>query len=191
MGILKKLGIRVRYFGFKGVQKRLFPVDIQQVDAVITIGKTVQYAIKVGVPVYCYDHFGGPGWINSENFERAEMFNFSGRCCNLKKTPMVISDEIISGHRKAACDIMTIRDNIKEKYSLEKFITRIIDPPKKIIFSDGELDLIKERVAVEAAQGSIVRRLYRAHENLSIKQKKRRIFRRLFRKIFLFSKIRE
>jgi glycosyltransferase involved in cell wall biosynthesis len=46
---------------------------------VICNGKTVQYALRAGVPVYLYDHFGGCGWLTNENFDTAERFNFSGR----------------------------------------------------------------------------------------------------------------
>ncbi len=48
-------------------------------DAVITIGKTVQYCLALGVDVYCYDHFGGPGWLTPENVHSARYDNFSGR----------------------------------------------------------------------------------------------------------------
>lgn len=48
-------------------------------DAVLTIGKTVQYGLCVGRPVFCYDHFGGPGWIGEDNVGAARYHNFSGR----------------------------------------------------------------------------------------------------------------
>lgn len=47
--------------------------------AVVCNGKSVQYALRAGVPVFIYDHFGGPGWLTEENFDRASHFNFSGR----------------------------------------------------------------------------------------------------------------
>lgn len=46
---------------------------------VVCNGKSVQYALRAGVPVFLYDHFGGPGWLTEENFQRASHFNFSGR----------------------------------------------------------------------------------------------------------------
>jgi len=50
-----------------------------QYDVVITIGRTVQQCLCLGVPVYCYDHFGGPGYITLENIDFNESLNFSGR----------------------------------------------------------------------------------------------------------------
>ena len=48
-------------------------------DSVLTIGKTVQYGFAQRVPVYCYDHFGGPGYIDEDNFELVQHGNFCGR----------------------------------------------------------------------------------------------------------------
>lgn len=50
-----------------------------QYDAVITIGRTVQQCLCLGIPVYCYDHFGGPGYITLDNIDFNESLNFSGR----------------------------------------------------------------------------------------------------------------
>jgi glycosyltransferase involved in cell wall biosynthesis len=60
-------------------QHRIGPYQMADAHTVVCNGKTVAYALRAGVPVYLYDHFGGPGWLTSENFERAEYFNFSGR----------------------------------------------------------------------------------------------------------------
>jgi hypothetical protein len=48
-------------------------------DCVISIGKTVQYCLVQGIPVFLYDRFGGPGYLNESNYELAEYYNFSGR----------------------------------------------------------------------------------------------------------------
>lgn len=52
---------------------------LMQYDVVVTIGRTVQQCLCLGIPVYCYDHFGGPGYITKENLDFNEWFNFSGR----------------------------------------------------------------------------------------------------------------
>lgn len=61
------------------VARRVTPELISESSVVITIGKTVQYSMLAGVPVYCYDHFGGPGWLTEDNYSRARHHNFSGR----------------------------------------------------------------------------------------------------------------
>lgn len=58
---------------------RLQYIDLHKIKFVVCNGKTVQYALRAGVPVFCYDQFGGPGWLNETNFQKAEWHNFSGR----------------------------------------------------------------------------------------------------------------
>lgn len=65
---------------------RMSPDALAKCPYVICNGKTVQYALRAGVPVYLYDHFGGPGWLTEENFEVAEWHNFSGRGFTKKST---------------------------------------------------------------------------------------------------------
>ncbi|MFV0362908.1 MAG: hypothetical protein ACK5LL_07455 [Suipraeoptans sp.] len=67
-------------------------------DLVITIGKTVQFCMALGIPVYVYDYFGGPGYINQDNFEKADKYNFSGR-----------------GYYKS--DVSDLIENIESEYS--------------------------------------------------------------------------
>lgn len=48
-------------------------------DSVISIGKTVQYCLASHISVFCYDHFGEPGYISRNNYDKARHHNFSGR----------------------------------------------------------------------------------------------------------------
>ena len=52
---------------------------LEKYDAILTIAKTVPYCLVSGTPVYIYDAYGGgPGWLNSTNFDQAKSRNFSG-----------------------------------------------------------------------------------------------------------------
>ncbi|WDF32131.1 hypothetical protein PTW37_09585 [Arthrobacter agilis] len=81
--------------------ERVTPRTFEGLDGVITIGKTVQYAIIAGLPVYCYDKFGGPGWLGSGNFGVAEHHNFSGRGF-ARKGAAQIAAELVEGFEGAA-----------------------------------------------------------------------------------------
>jgi hypothetical protein len=52
---------------------------LKDADSVISIGRTVYLALCLNIPIYCFDHFGGPGWITWDNFLKHEKFNYSGR----------------------------------------------------------------------------------------------------------------
>jgi hypothetical protein len=93
--VLKSQGVRVDIYGRgeKAIVKRITPTILQGYDAVVTIGKTVQYSILSDVPAYCYDRFGGPGFLNSTNYDTAHYYNFSGRGFE-KKTAQQIAKEL-------------------------------------------------------------------------------------------------
>lgn len=76
-----------------GVPRRIGPQDIAGASALVSIGKSVQYALAMGVPVYVYDHFGGPGWLTQSNFERARYHNFSGRGFE-RKSSVEVAEEL-------------------------------------------------------------------------------------------------
>lgn len=60
---------------------RITPEILERYDVVISIGKTVQYALGMSIPVFEYDRFGGPGYLTPEMFPAESASNFSGRAC--------------------------------------------------------------------------------------------------------------
>ena len=98
---LVEKGVRVDIYG-EGQDKYapISPEIMKKYDAIITIGKTVQYCIVGLLPVYIYDWFGGPGWLTKTNYEKTKMNNFSGRPFS-KKNGKEIVEEIIDGYTGA------------------------------------------------------------------------------------------
>ena len=115
--LLENMGIKVSVFGIGNRVERITPDRIEEADAVISIGKTVQYAIAAGRPVYCYDHFGGPGWLTLENYKRSAEKNYSGRCCRRQVNSEQIAQELVAGFSKAHSDIKHIRKTSLAKYN--------------------------------------------------------------------------
>lgn len=180
--LMKKNGINVIIYGRQGRVVKIEPRIIQNLDAVISIGKSCQYAIRAGVPVYCYDRFGGPGWLSADNFEKAELFNFSGRCVNSRKSPQIIFDEIIGGWKEARDFAQCLIPMADEKYSLERIIVGIVNATHQCI---PEKDYNKV-LHLEASIARLIRRQYVEISRYSIKKillpfwaRCQRIFRRL------------
>ena len=101
LNLLKSAGVESKVIGLSREehdheQVRVDANLINQFDAVMTIGKTVQYALCSGRPVFCYDHFGGPGWLSEGNYEKARYHNFSGRGFD-KASPQKIAEHIQTG----------------------------------------------------------------------------------------------
>lgn len=117
-------------FDFWGIGQERYglitPEILSQYDAVITIGKTVQYALGMGIPVYNYDHFGGSGWLNSGNIEKELMHNFSGRATNRKILTQQIAEELFFGYSKARSEVEKLREFIKNRCLLSDKMTILL-----------------------------------------------------------------
>lgn len=126
---LELLGdVDVSIIGQEGQPRaRAVPVTPQvlDADAVITIGKTVQYALARGLPVYCYDHFGGPGWLDRDNFPKARAHTFSGRGFDLTKDPATIAGELRAGFVRAAAEASALHRAHAEEFRLSAALARV------------------------------------------------------------------
>ena len=100
--LLERSGVVVTRIGRKHAHRRLTAVDIAAHDAVVSIGKTVQYALAGKTAVFCYDKFAGPGWIGAANLAAAAQTNFSGRPETRPRTPEQLEQELTSGFSAAA-----------------------------------------------------------------------------------------
>lgn len=124
--LLQLHGVVVTLIGMETKQCLVDIKLIQSFDAVITIGHSVQKCLAVGVPVYCYDRFGGPGWISSKNIDTAEFYNFSGRCCFRQLTADEIDSEILEGYKEASNEARALRAVAQERYDLLTNLSQII-----------------------------------------------------------------
>ncbi|KDN13357.1 hypothetical protein SALWKB12_0212 [Snodgrassella communis] len=127
------------------------PELIKKYDMLIAIGKTVQYGLLSGIPIYCYDHFGGPGFLNHENFEVARYYNFSGRGFD-KKTAKQITIEIEESFELASEFISEYSD--KDYFLLENFMDMIINQ-KDILINQDEQQALLPYIAMEKKIGEL------------------------------------
>ena len=139
--ILRKHHITIDFLGIGNQNKeRVTPNLINQYDVVITIGKTVQYGLLSQIPIYNYDHFGGCGYLLSENFEKAQFYNFSGRGFN-QKTAEEIAEEIqnnFSLGQKFSSEFNKYKD-----FTLSHFIEKLLKTVTSSSINKQESQLIK------------------------------------------------
>lgn len=126
---LRVLGVRVRVVGIpqEGIDstpERVTPALIADYDAVVTIGKTVQYALVAGKPVYCYDHFGGPGWLQANNYEEAKHRHFSGRGGPSRSEKQIV-EELTEGYVGAAAYAKERLEESQEEFGYSRIIHQV------------------------------------------------------------------
>lgn len=141
--------IEVEYFGSWSENYRLVDADLmEEYDAIVGIGKNVQYGLVAGVPIYLYDYFGGCGYLNNDNYQLALENNFSGRGFD-RKSAREIAGEIIQGYRNALNFHTENRQRFIENYSIDKVLESIFTKldnkerqKPKTLFSREEINYI-------------------------------------------------
>lgn len=193
--LLKKQGMAITHIGVGGTPVLMSPGLLLNYDVVITIGKTVPYCFALKVPVYCYDHFGGPGWLSEENFVLASQNNFSGRGF-FKRTPETIADEIVKGycdalgqldvHMNFAERLLNLRENLTSLFARP----RILSPEKETAIGVDQVlmqhtQYIRLAKIFSAREAELSRELLRVKSTVSwhITKPLRFIWNRFFRSL--------
>lgn len=115
----------VDYFGTEYNNNVLITPDILlRYDVIITIGKTVQYGLSLGIPVFEYDRFGGCGYISLENIDREERMNFSGRATRVKMNSEEMLRRIQSGYGAACAEAVALKTIAWDRYAIHKLIEK-------------------------------------------------------------------
>lgn len=125
--IASHAGIIVDFIGFGGKQIYVDANFLKEYDLVISIGKTAQYCFSVKVPFYCYDHFGGPGYITPDNLYESETYNFSGRAINRKLTGKELFEDITSNYHLSLTHLDYFSNYCYHKFVLENNIIKLIE----------------------------------------------------------------
>jgi hypothetical protein len=156
--ILSSQGLAVRHIGKGGaVSERITPEIIDGSGVVLTIGKTVQYALASRVPVYVYDRFGGPGYLNAGTFDAACGTNFSGRCCQRKLGASDIAREIVTGFADAVAFTASLPGAELDKFRLEPYLDRLLSCVCDAVPNIERLALLARNKAMISREWALVR----------------------------------
>ncbi|MGB3315943.1 MAG: glycosyltransferase, partial [Albidovulum sp.] len=124
--ILKARGIEVTRIGSPHASRRVTPRDLESHEAVVTIGKSVQYAIRSRRPVFCYDHFQGPGWLGPL-MAATEATNFSDRCSRIPLSGPNLAERILDGFAAARNWIAQADPAEFGRFFLERSVDEILE----------------------------------------------------------------
>ncbi len=129
VAILRR-SVAVEWIGVGGGEKiaLVTPETIAAADLVVAIGKTIPYALAGRVPVYVYDHFGGPGYLDRDNADRAMRYNFSGRCCERKLSGREIAAEIIGRYDQGIAFARDVPQDWIDQFDLPRYLSVLLDP---------------------------------------------------------------
>lgn len=125
--IAKKNNITVDIFGEGHKVVIINESVLKKYDVIISIGKTVNYGLSLGIPTYCYDRFGGDGYINLSNIEQSYYYNFSGRYTKKKLNAEEIYNEIINNYQAVLKESEEIRTFAYNNFCFENNIEKTLE----------------------------------------------------------------
>lgn len=148
---LKEKGYEVDIYGFAGKQVLITDKILENYDCIITIGKTVQYAMSLKIPVYIYDIHGGDGYLTMQNMEQNRSHNFSGRGFNKKDSDTIVT-EIIENFAGILPQLEEIKQYAMSNFCFEKKIDEVLERVKQ----SDEVNLEKIRQEYEYCRRNIL-----------------------------------
>ncbi len=154
--LLEKAGVNVTHVGAGGTQILMSPELLLNFDVVITIGKTIPYCFALKVSVYCYDHFGGPGWLNEDNLQLASRNNFSGRGFS-KKTAITIFKQIVEGYRESLGELDGHRRHADQYLNMRRNLERLLSSSSAPVSGQMSLTGTRQEQLLHAQYMRLVR----------------------------------
>ena len=136
--IFREKNYFVETFGYHGQQVLVDEIILKKFDLIITIGKTVQYCFALKLPVYVYDHFGGPGYITNENYELSKDNNFSGRGINRFLNPNELFSDITMNYEKSLKGLDFLYNKASEFFCLESNLLSVLNIVEKELMTNIE-----------------------------------------------------
>lgn len=124
--LLRERGVYVTHVGRTGDLTALVtPELLAPYDVVLSIGKTVQYCLVAGRPVFIHDHLGGYGYLDDASYEKARHHNFSGRH-GPHRTAEQIATEVLDGYAAAVDWHAEHRERFAEEFAIEHVLPRVL-----------------------------------------------------------------
>ena len=151
--------INIEFIGSGNNIKLVNEGFIKEFDLIISIGKTVQYCLGLGVPIYEYDFFGGCGYITLNNFEVEEYYNFSGRASGRKLLAEDLANEILTGYLNACNERINLREIALERFFIKDGLERLLShideiPATDIVVTPDDRKLYLQNIELCAILGS-------------------------------------
>ncbi|NOU87931.1 glycosyltransferase [Paenibacillus sp. LMG 31460] len=162
-------------YGIEYINTLITPEILKNYDVIITIGKSVQFSLVMGIPVYCYDIHGGPGWIDETNYKIAKYYNFSGRGFDKKLTANEIKMEILEGYSRACSNMELLSLLARSEFNLSLNLKTILDSERLLTRNVDNNVLVEDCLSFERSHKAFLREYEynRYYKSIAIEKEKK------------------
>lgn len=147
----------ITFFGVQtGNYKKITPELLDSFDVVISIGKTIQYAMGLGIPAYEYDRFGGNGYITTDNMDTEAWFNFAGRNTCRKLTSRQIKDELLTQYKSCVEQQSQLKEMALQRFLMSSRLDRLLEDIEEMpVFDYAALNKCKYNPDIDLNTGEM------------------------------------
>lgn len=134
----EKENISVKIYGKNHTYQLITPELLCEYDLLISIGKTINLALAIGIPCFVYDRFGGDGYILSSNIKKSFEYNFSGRYIGKKYSAVELVEKIKLGYNDCIKETNECQKFAQDNFVLENIIEKAIELMQKKVMNYDE-----------------------------------------------------
>ena len=127
----KKENKKIDIYGVNHKYIKITPEILSKYDLIITIGKTVNMALALKIPVYCYDRFGGEGYLTMNNIQGSYDYAFCGKYTCKKRTANEIYNDIIENYKNCIKDSDKLKKFAYDNFCFEKQMEKVLEKLNK------------------------------------------------------------
>ena len=88
-------------------------------------------ALALGIPVYCYDRFGGEGYLKEDNIEGSYYYAFCGKYTWKKRTAEELYEDITTNYQNCIKDTKKLVKFAYDNFCFEKMMEKTINKLEK------------------------------------------------------------
>lgn len=130
--LFEAAGISCDLFGYENISVDITPEFLGSYDLVVSIGQTAQMCFATKTPLYCYDNFGGPGYLDVRSLDTAEHFNYSGRHAPDKRTAEELFDDVVAGYADNFENLNVFYERALDRYAFDKLFNSFFQKLEEI-----------------------------------------------------------
>lgn len=119
--------LKVDIYGMHHTYKLVTPELLKQYDVIISIGKTVFYALAIGIPCYTYDELCTEGYITIQNYNKNLDNNMAYSLEFNKKNGKQIYTEIISEYKNVCQQTLKLKQMARNDFYFDHLMDGFLE----------------------------------------------------------------
>lgn len=142
----KHSSINVDIYGMHHQYVLVTPELLKKYDVIVSVGKTIFYALAIGIPSYTYDEVCTEGYITIENYKKNFDNNMAYNLEYNKKTGEEIFKEITSEYKTTCSQTKVLKKYARRDFYFDDLMERFLETLDK--YSDMNYEILYKKYPI-------------------------------------------